>query len=275
MSGRRTVDEKMKQEEENVERTKKYDDRTAAEGPKQLLQKTEQHLGVIIDEQGIDYLQRKPYEVYKKLISSGTDRKLAGLVLVTLLSDASKKAREMDMENLSKNIQEECCMKKKAADEMSAMYKSLFDARNMSDWKKRKEHGFREFCGKTWEFQWDGEAQWSSGGGHIDCWCTINAEIEVADKEAARKNVRELLKDNPFTPAEKICEYYAKKMTKALEDDLKNYVTCEDYYPPVMDDYHHNGEYALEECCGKLGLKVVSFDCNGSMSDFEPDHMRW
>lgn len=275
MAGRRTTDEKMKQAEENVERAKKYDDRTAAEGPKQLLQKTEQQLGAIIDEQGIDYPQRKPYEVYKKLISSGNDRKLARLVLVTLLSDASKKAREMDMENLSKIIQEECCMKKKAADEMSAMYKSLFNAENMSDWKKRKDYGFREFCSKTWEFQWDGENQWSSGGGHIDCWCTINAEIEVADKEAARKNIKELLNDNPFTPSEKIYEYYVKKMTKALDDDLEDYVTCEDYYPPVMEDYHHNGEYALEECCGKLGLKVVSFDCNGSMSDFEPDHMRW
>lgn len=67
------------------------DEPSAAEGLKQLLQKTEQHLGEIIDEWGIDYLQRKPYEVYKKFISLGTDRKLAGLVLVTLLSDASKK----------------------------------------------------------------------------------------------------------------------------------------------------------------------------------------
>lgn len=59
----------------------------------------------------------------------------------------------MDMENLSKNIQKEYCMKKKAADEMSVMYKSLFDAGNMSDWKKRKDYGFREFCCKTWKFQ--------------------------------------------------------------------------------------------------------------------------
>ena len=50
---------------------------------------------------------------------------------------------------------------------------------------------------------------------------------------------------------------------------------CEEYYPPVMEDYSGNGEYALEECCKKLGLKIISFECDGSMSDFEPDHMRW
>ncbi len=239
------------------------------------MEKIEQLLCALINEHGIDYLQREPYEVYKKIISSGTDGKLARLVLVTLLSDASIKAREMDLENLSKNIQKECCMKKKAADEMSKMYKSLFDAENMSGWKRRMEYGFREFCSKTWKFQWDGENQWSSGGGHIDCWCTINAEIEVTDKEVAQKIVKELLDNNPFTTAEKIYGYYAKKMSKALDDELEDYVTGEDYYPPVMEDYHHNGEYALEECCGKLGLKVVMFDCDGSMSDFEPDHMRW
>ncbi len=109
----------------------------------------------------------------------------------------------------------------------------------------------------------------------VGCYVTVHGLIEVADKEVAKKFVKKLLDDNPFTTAEKIYGYYAKKMSKALDDDLEDYVTCEDYYPPVMEDYHHNGEYALEECCGKLGLKVVMFECDGSMSDFEPDHMRW
>lgn len=84
-----------------------------------------------------------------------------------------------------------------------------------------------------------------------------------------------LLGDNPFTTAEKIYEYYAKKMIKALDDDLDDYVTCEDYYPPVMEDYYDNGKCTLEDCCGKLGLEVVAFEYDGNMSDFEPDRMRW
>lgn len=208
-------------------------------------------------------------------MSSGGDERQARLVLITLLSDASVKAREMNEEDLSKYIQKECCMRKKAADEISAMYKTLFDAENISDWKRRRNYGFREFCSKTWKFNWDGENQWSSGGGHIDCWCTINAEIEVADKGVAKKSVRELLRDNSFTTAEKIYEYYTQKILSALDDDLEEYVTCDEYYPPVMEDYHYNGKYALEECCNKLGLKVVTFDYDGSMSDFEPDCMRW
>lgn len=98
----------------------------------------------------------------------------------------------------------------------------------------RRNYGFQEFCSKPWELKWSSSSTWSSGGGHIDCWCDITAEIE----------------------------------------DLEYYVTCEDYYPPVMEDYYGNGECTLDECCGKLGLRVISFDCDGSMSDFEPDYMR-
>mgnify|MGYP006906617628 CR=1 FL=1 len=91
----------------------------------------------------------------------------------------------------------------------------------------------------------------------------------------AKKTITKLLEKNPFTTADKIYDCFSKRMSKALDEDFEEYVTCEDYYPPVMEDYYMNGEEALKECCGKLGLEVVSFDCDGSMSDFEPDYTRW
>ena len=104
-----------------------------------------QPLVEIIEEQGIEYLQRKPYEVYCKMISAGADEAYARLVLITLLSGASIKAREMDVDDLSKDIQKECYLRKKMADEISAMYGTLFNAENISTWKKRKHYGFRIF----------------------------------------------------------------------------------------------------------------------------------
>ena len=50
----------------------------------------------IIDEQGVEYLQRSPYAVYQKLISEKARSDYARLVLITLLCNASVKAGEMD-----------------------------------------------------------------------------------------------------------------------------------------------------------------------------------
>ena len=63
------------------------------------------------------------------------------------------------------------------------------------------------------------------------------------------------------------------EMEEALAEDFHDYVTCDDYYPPVMEDY--DAEYALSKCCKELGLKLVHVSSSGDMSDFEPDDMRW
>lgn len=233
------------------------------------------HLEEIIKEHGMEYLQKKPYEVYCKLITAGGDDAHARLVLITLLSGASTKAKELDTENLSRNIKKECYLRKEIADEIASMYNQLFDTKNIASWKKRKNYGFREFCSKSWEFNWFGSGTWRSDGGHMDCRCDITAEIEVLDKEQAKRAVSKVLEENPFTPAEKIYDIFSKQMSDALNEDLEDYVTCEDYYPPVMEDYYMNGEDTFEKYCNKLGLRVLSFDCDGSISDFEPDHMRW
>lgn len=66
----------------------------------------------IIKEHGIEDLQRKPYEVYGKLITAGITDAHARLVLITLLSGASAKARELDVADLSRDIQKECYLQK-------------------------------------------------------------------------------------------------------------------------------------------------------------------
>lgn len=229
----------------------------------------------IINEHGIEHLQRKPYEVYSKLIAAGINAAHARLVLITLLSGTSAKVMELDAANLSRDIQKECYLQKDAADEIASMYHLLFDTKNIAGWEKRKDCGFQKFCTKPWEFKWSGSGIWSSGNGHIDCWCDITAKIEVSDEEKANRVVSKILKENPFTPAETINDFFSRQISDILDEDLEDYITSDDYYPPVMEDYNDNGECALNECCEKLGLKVVVFDCDGSMSDFESDHMGW
>lgn len=232
-------------------------------------------LDSIINEHGIEYLQKEPYNVYCRMLSEGVDSLHSRLILLTLLSGTSAKALEMDREQLSADIQKECCLRKKAADEMAAIYKELFEPQKTAAWKRKRNFGFREFCGRSWEFQWEGSGEWRPGGGYVDCWCDITAQIEVSDKNIAKKTVEKLLKDNPFTTAEEIFDYFSRQLSDALDEDLEDYITSDSYYPPVMEDYGGNGKYVMEECCRKMGLKLLSFECDGDMSDFEPDRGRW
>lgn len=236
------------------------------------MEKIVQQLEKIINEHGKEYLKRSPYEVYSELIAKDIAPKHARLVLITLLSGTSEKALELDVESLSKNIQKECYLRKNAADEVASMYHLLFRTSNIEKWKKRKDYGFREFYDRSWEIKWSGFGMWNSEGGYINCWCDIAAEIEVADKELAKEAVANLLEENPFTTADEIFDFFFQRMSDALETDLQDYITGDDYYPPVMEDYSINGKYALNECCKKLGLKVLTFDCDGRESDFEADY---
>ncbi|MBR2528256.1 MAG: hypothetical protein IKE58_07295 [Blautia sp.] len=240
-----------------------------------ILDKIQKLLKEIIDQNGIDYLQREPYRVYQHLAANGIPVDHARLVLVTLMAEASKNAREMETESLSKDLQKSCFLRKKPADEISAMYKSLFDDGNLSSWKEKENLGFEELCDGTWSFSWEGSGIWSRGGGHYDCDASVTADVKVVDRDLAFNNISSILQKNPFTDADTLFEYFQDQMEGALEADLEEYITCDDYYPPVMEDYHHNAKYALEEVCKELGFTIVHFSCSGDMSDFEPDHMRW
>ena len=71
------------------------------------MESVKQLLTEIINEQGMEYLQREPYEVYGRLISAGAEKASARLVLITLLAGAAAKAFEVNAEMLSKDIQKE------------------------------------------------------------------------------------------------------------------------------------------------------------------------
>lgn len=64
-------------------------------------------------------------------------------------------------------------------------------------------------------------------------------------------------------------DFFFQKMSDVLDADVEAYITSDDYYPPVMEGYYSNGECVLNRCGSKLGLKVIVFDCDGNMSDYE------
>lgn len=231
----------------------------------------------IVDGEGIDFLSRSPIEVYKKLSSSAdADQKLCRCVLSVLLAGIMEQVQDSssDSEALSKWIQSECSYKKSVADGIAEMFMSLFSTENMVEWSSQEEAGFREFCEGEWEYSFEGEETWHSGGSHVDCSCTAGIDFAVSDADKARKVVSKELELNPFLTDEAIYELFAKKLDDLLERELYDYVTGDDYYQPYMEDFSVNCRPAVEKFCKESGLELMDFQCDGEEGEIEPDG-RW
>lgn len=151
------------------------------------------------------------------------------------------------------------------------------------------ERAIDDFCKKEWKLNWEGQAEWKSG--HVRTECTAKAEmiIRVRDKAFFRERISNLnnravagdrhfyrfdpygmtvLRKEPGHTEESICAFLEGQMAAELDLDLEDYVTEDDYYPPVMEDYDENLKAAAESFCELFGLKLMHCSYSGEMSDY-------
>ena len=131
--------------------------------------------------------------------------------------------------------------------------------------------GLKKFCRKEWEFAWDGECEWRAGGGSVDCLCNAKATVKVANPQQVADDLKAMLAKNPLLSEKDIFEHYQDELSALLDSDFNDYCTSDDYYEPVVEDYSGNYEDVVKEFCQKHGMELMSFECNGDSTDFEPD----
>lgn len=112
---------------------------------------------------------------------------------------------------------------------------------------------------------------------HLDCTASGSATIRVSDPGKIEADQAKLLEENPFMSAEQIFELYDKQLSEELDSDFDEYCTCDDYYPPVVEDYDENYKHFIQEFCIKYGREMLDYECEGDTSDFIPNHHdeRW
>ena len=71
---------------------------------------------------------------------------------------------------------------------------------------------------------------------------------------------------------ESIREFYEKKLKEYLDSEFEEYCTCDDYYEPVVEDYHLT--YDVEHWCKEHGFEVVSCEGEGRDGGYEPKFRR-
>lgn len=224
----------------------------------------------LIDKNGRNYLQDEPYLVYKELVASeNADKSLAGAILMVLVDGCWSRPQNLTGQDvLSKRIQDRCYFKKKMADKLAEIFISLCSEKNEEEWKKNDLAGWREFMESEFTYHWKGFSVWFVSNGSVSCHYDADIVLRPAGNIQPDKEMSKSLKKNSFMTAEVIAEHYRKQLKECLDDEFEDYVTCDDYYEPVVEDFE--AEYYVKSWCQKNGFEMLSFEGDGHDDGYEP-----
>lgn len=224
----------------------------------------------IVDANGPNYLTDEPYQLYKKLMDSGSiDAKTAGAVLCFLVDGVLRKVSpDADYALLSKSIQRTCGFNKSMADRLAGIFLSLYSHGNAEEWKRKGNEGVEQFLKEKFTCVWDGFAVWEVNSGSVDCHYSAKITLSPTEAAATDKELTEMLKANPFTQKETICEHFRNRLKEYLDCEFEEYCTEEDYYQPVVEDFEI--ETRLTDWCKKNGFSLILCEGNGYDEGFEP-----
>lgn len=224
----------------------------------------------LIYKNGEDYLSREPYEVYKKIIESKVVEKCVAASFIHLLLCVSlKDIVNNEKEDISKIIQKECFFNKKISDYLSGIILSLYSKDNKNELENNELVGFKSFLSEDFIYKWNGYSIWEYN--NVICRSYFNAEIILKPTEKIKEEntIKLELKKNCFLTKEYIYNYFVKKLKLYLDNDFEEYCNCDDYYPPVAEDYYENLEGTIESWCEKNGFEFKSCEGEGETGDYE------
>ena len=231
------------------------------------------YLQKTVEQKGNDYLGDNAFDIYRQLLEKKSVSSLsARMMLLALLSDVHQKSLELvTADAISQHIEDCCCLNRDMAGFLASIFAKVYSEANQEKWRKKAGAGLKKFCRKEWEFAWDGESEWKAGGGAVDCFCSAKATVKVVNPLQVADDLKALLAKNPLLSDKDIFEHYQDELSVLLDSDFDDYCTGDDYYEPVVEDYSGNYEYVVKEFCQKHGMELMSFECNGDSTDYEPD----
>ena len=226
----------------------------------------------IVSQNSPRHLTDDPYSVYTELIESGgADRKTAAALLHFLVSGMLDTADlSCEVEQLSGAIRRECSLNKKMADRLAIILHTLYSQDNKREWRSKNLEGLSQFLKEEFSYEWKGFAVWDEGNGTVDCHYEARIRLKPTETISEDKELVALLARNPFTPKEVIHDLFAKRLQEYLSYEFEEYCTEDDYYPPVVEDFGSNMEYALPEWSKENGFEFVSWEGDGDDGGYEP-----
>lgn len=239
------------------------------------MEKIAEKLREIITREGQDYLEDYPWDVYKELKEDKLGKKeILAVVLMTLVIGIPSVARKIqDPKKLCAQIQKKTGLGKPMADQLSEMYCQLFSAENEEAWADKNEAGLRAFLEKEWEFEWKGYQNWEYGGGYLPCRYEAKMVLQVTEDGIKDDVFYAMIRKNPYMTEDQIAEYFQAELQKKLNDEFEEYVTGDDYYEPVVEDFE--AEEYTDDWAKEHGFELLSFEGDGETGDYEQRGHHW
>lgn len=223
-------------------------------------------LGNLISKEGYDYIYENPFRVYKTLLKEEIDNSVAAALLYALVSNTARNNKD----DIESEVGNTLSLNKEMSEVLTAVFSAIYNSDSLSEMKTKEYKGLEEFINGEWELESGGEATWEykRGGSKTDYSYTYSIVVHVVDRTLVEKDLKDKLKKNPFLTAEDIRLYYEDKFDSLIGSKFYDYCTCDDYYPPVVEDFQSECPYYLKKFLPEHGLEMTQdeeyYDCHES-----------
>ncbi len=219
----------------------------------------------LISQKGYDYIYDNAHSVYKALLKKGIERRIADVTLYALVSETARDNKT----NIREEVENKLFLNEEMTTVVSDMFSTLYDTKSLSKMKKEEFKGLEEFLKGEWEIKSSGEATWQyRRSTRTDYSYTYKMTIKVVDRALVEKDLKDKLRENPFLKAEDIRSYYENEIDGIICSEFEDYCTCDDYYPPVVEDFPGNIYYEMDKFLPEHGLERIDDDYAYYEGDF-------
>lgn len=219
----------------------------------------------LISQKGYDYIYDNAHSVYKALLKKGIERRIADVTLYALVSETARDNKT----NIREEVENKLFLNEEMTTVVSDMFSTLYDTKSLSKMKKEEFKGLEEFLKGEWEIKSSGEATWQyRRSTRTDYSYTYKMTIKVVDRALVEKDLKDKLRENPFLKAEDIRSYYENEIDGIICGEFEDYCTCDDYYPPVVEDFPDNIHYEMDKFLPEHGLERIDDDYAYYEGDF-------
>ena len=225
----------------------------------------------IIQENGPEYPEREPFQVYLALMKDHvTNHKIAGAVLNVFLSEIiSHMERYGNVPELSEAIQEKCGFCQEVSSTMAETLLQVYSEENMKAWECRRREGLKRLMKRAFSCEWKGFSLWHADSVSVRCYYQAQIVLKPAKDVAENEVIKHSLHENPFVAEETIERQVAEALTDYLDEIFDDYCTCDPDYPPAVEDFDID-DY-IEAWCENNHFEFQSSTGHGYDCGYEAD----
>ncbi len=219
----------------------------------------------IIYNEGLNYLFSHRFDVEQRLLTNkDNDELLVKMFIYCLDFDIQNlisghlddKKFIADIINRVTHLNKDKCYK------LADIYMYIFGYKALIKRRDLKECGLNVFTSSSHNFVWNGYSSYGDKYYSIFYKGTMKGYYQVVDANKVKNYLKKELEENPFFSNERIEHIFNEIIINIADQEFDEYIHCDDYYEPCIDDLA--GEFSDRLNCAleKYGIEIYGEDVN-------------